>query len=171
MQAEQASLVETSSSVAYVSMPRGEIIKIVILGLLVGILVPLATSLLTTYFIEPVFCKAESDSFNICSSGAVVANHIAAVIIAVIAFAVLTRWNVYRALLLVLAGTLAMWGLQKYAAPLTGGYWLEYYLFSALLYGLAYMAFYWLLRIKHFVVSLVLTIALIVGVCLMMVMG
>lgn len=170
MQTEQASVVDTQNTpLAYISMPRGEIIKVVTVGLLAGVLVPLATYMLSTYFIEPVFCQAGSEAQNICSSGAVIANHIAAVIVAVIAFAVMTRWGIYRALLLVAAVTLALWGLQKYAAPLTAGYWLEYYLFSALLYGLAYMAFYWLLRLKHFVASSILTLVLVVGVCVLMV--
>lgn len=171
MQAEEAKVVDTSSvPLAYVSIPRGEIVKVVILGLIVGLLVPLGTSLLTTYFIEPVFCRADG-AMNICASGAVIANHIAAVIIAVVAFAVLTRWGIYRALLLVAASTLALWGLQKYAAPLTTGYWLEYYLFSALLYGLAYTSFYWVLRLKNFVASLVVLIALVVAVCVVMVIS
>ncbi|HVI69622.1 MAG TPA: hypothetical protein VM581_04140 [Magnetospirillaceae bacterium] len=172
MQAEQANVVDSSPvPVAYVSIPRGEIVKLVALGLVVGLLVPLGTSLLTTYFIEPVFCRADGGVMGICSSGGVIANHIAAVVIAVAAFAVMTRWGIYRALLLAVASTLALWGLQKYAASLTTGYWLEYYLFSALLYGLAYMSFYWLLRLKNFVASLVLCIALVVAVCVVMVVA
>ncbi len=171
MQTEQSEVIDTSSAgLAYVSIPRGEIVKVVILGLIVGLLVPLGTSLLTTYFIEPVFCHTDG-AMNICSSGAVIANHIAAVIIAVAAFAVLTRWGIYRALLLTAASTLALWGLQKYAAPLTTGYWLEYYLFSALLYGLAYTSFYWVLRLKNFVASLIALVALVVAVCVVMVIS
>lgn len=169
MQTEQAHVVDTSS-VAYVSIPRGEILKVVALGLAMGLLVPIGTSLLTTYFIEPVFCQA-ADDMGVCSSGGVIANHIAAVILAVGAFAVMTRWGIYRALLLTVAATLALWGIQKYAASLTTGNWLEYYLFSALLYGLAYLSFYWLLRIKNFVASLVLCIALIVAVCVVVVVA
>lgn len=172
MQTEQASIVdEPSSSVAYVSMPRGEIIKVVLLGLLAGLVVPLATFLITHYFIQPVFCQAGNDGQLICASGAVIANHIAAVIVAVVAFVVMTRWGIYRALLLAAATTLVMWGLQKYAAPLTTGYWLEYYLFSALLYGLAYLTFYWLLRLTHFFASLLLTTLLVIGGCMVMVMN
>lgn len=167
MQAEEAQVVnESSAPIAYVSVPRGEIIRIVITGLLAGLLIPLLTTLLTTYFINPVFCQAgESD---ICASGSVIANHISAVIMGVAVFVVLTRWAVYRALLLVAASTLAMWGLQKYAADLTTqGF--EYYLFSMLLYGMAYLAFYWLLRLRSFVASLVLTIALTVAACVVLV--
>ena len=77
MQAEEAQVVnESSAPIAYVSVPRGEIIRIVITGLLAGLLIPLLTTLLTTYFIDPVFCQAgESD---ICASGSVIANHISA---------------------------------------------------------------------------------------------
>lgn len=171
MQGEKATVIDTSTPVAYISMPRGEILKVVILGLLVGLLVPAGTMLLTTYVIDPIFCKSDVTNANICSTGSVIANHVTAAVLGVGAFLLLNRWGVYRALLLVAASLLALWGLQKYAAPLTAGYWLEYYLFSALLYGLAFVAFYWLLRIKHFILSLILTAALVVLVCVVMVMG
>jgi hypothetical protein len=142
---------------AYVPASRNEVVKVVILGLIVGLLTPLLSLLLENYFIIPVFCNG-GDGFNICSSGGVVANHIAAIIVAFGAFAVLMHWTVYRALLLVLAATVAMWGLKKYADPLTVGSWIEYFLFSALLYAVAYTFFYWVLRLRNFVVSLIVTI-------------
>lgn len=142
---------------AYIPASRNEVIRVIVLGLVAGILVPLLSTILENYFIKPVFCNG-GDAFSVCSSGGVVANHIAAILVAFGAFALLMHWAVYRALLLVIAATIAMWGLKKYADPLTVGSWLEYYLFSALLYALAYVAFYWILRLRNFVVSLILTI-------------
>lgn len=147
---------------AYVPASRNEVVKVVILGLIVGLLTPLLSLLLENYFIIPVFCNG-GDGFNICSSGGVVANHIAAIIVAFGAFAVLMHWTVYRALLLAIAATVAMWGLKKYADPLTVGSWIEYFMFSALLYAVAYTFFYWILRMRNFIVSLVLTIVAVVA--------
>jgi hypothetical protein len=165
----QSTTIDAPASLAYVPSERNEVIKVIALGLLAGLLVPALSSLIAQYFITPVFCTGGTDTFSICSSGGVVANHIAAVIAGFAAFAVLSHWAVYRALLLVVAATIAMWGLQKYATSLTTGYWLEYYLFSALLYALAYTIFYWLLRISNFVVSLIVTLVAVVAVCVTMV--
>lgn len=147
---------------AYVPASRNEVVKVVILGLIVGLLVPSLSLLLQNYFIVPVFCNG-GDGFNICSSGGVVANHIAAVIVAFGAFAVLMHWAVYRALLLAVAATVAMWGLKKYADPLTVGSWIEYFMFSALLYALSYTFFYWILRLRNFVVSIIVMIIALVA--------
>lgn len=139
---------------AYVPASRNEAVKVVVLGVVVGLLVPALSTLVVNYFISPVFCNGP-DTFSVCASGGVIANHIAAVALAVVTFIVLTQWTVYRALVLVIAATLAMWGLKKYADPLTSGSWVEYYLFSGLLYGLAYALFYWLLRLRNFIVSII----------------
>lgn len=167
----ESTTIDAPAPLAYVPTTRNEVIKVIGLGLVAGLLVPALTTLLTKFFIEPVFCNAGSDTFSICSSGGVVANHIAAILVAFGAFALLTHWGIYRALLLAIAATIAMWGLQKYASPLTTGYWLEYYLFSALLYALAFAVFYWLLRIRNFAFSLLLTVAVVIGVCVVMVVA
>lgn len=148
---------------AYVPATRNEMIKVAVTGVIAGILIPLVSMLLANYFIEPVFCHG-GDNFSICSSGGVIANHVAAVLVGIAVFTVLNQWLVYRALLIVLAVTVVMWGLQKFAGPLTTGNWLEYYLFSALLYGLGYSCFYWLLRMRNFIASLAaLIIAVVLG--------
>lgn len=169
MQTEQSEVTSLSPEPMYAPTTQSEVFKVVIVGLVVGLLVPLLTMALSTYFIVPVFCQGGADTLGLCSSGGVVANHIVAVIVAVAAFAFLNQWGIYRALVLVFGATLAMWGLQKYAAGLVTGPWLEYYLLSALLYGLAYLSFYWLLRVKHFVASAVLSGALAIGACVVMV--
>lgn len=148
---------------AYVTTSRTEVIKVVIMGVVAGIVIPLLTTLIANYFIEPVFCHG-GDGFNICASGGVVANHIAAIIVAFIAFAVLSHWMVYRTLLLVVAVTIAMWGFKKYADPL-GASVVVYYLFSALLYGLSFVAFYWILRIRNFAVGAIVALLAVAAAC------
>jgi len=144
---------------------RNEVFKVIALGLIAGLLVPLFSWLIATYIIQPVFCNTGANAFNICSSGGVVANHVAAIVVAIAAFIILTQWSVYRALLLIVAVTIAMWGLKKYADPLTNGYWLEYYLFFSLLHGLAFAFFYWILRLRNFLLSLILTILAVIAAC------
>lgn len=150
---------------AYVPATRNEVIRVIALGLLAGLAVPLLSMLVANYVIDPIFCRTGANTFNICANGGIVANHVAAIIVAVVSFLILTQWAVYRALLLVIAVTIAMWGLKKYADPLTSGPWSEYYLFFMLLHGLAYAFFYWVLRMRNFIASLILTILAVIAAC------
>lgn len=150
---------------AYVPTTRNEVIKVIILGLIAGLAVPFLSMLIANYVIDPIFCRTGANTFGICATGGIVANHVAAIIVAIVSFIILTQWAVYRALLLVIAVTIAMWGLKKYADPLTSGPWLEYYLFFALLHGLAFVFFYWILRLRNFIVSLILTILAVIAAC------
>lgn len=160
----------TPTPVAYVPTTRDEVIKVIGTGVISGILIALLGSLIAAYIIAPVFCNNTGQgAFGVCASGGVVAEHIAAILVGFGAFLLLTRWTVYRALLLVVAVTIAMWGLKKYADPLTAGSWLEYYLFAGLLYGLGYALFYWILRLRQFAVSLVLTVVSVAASCWAMV--
>lgn len=156
----------TPQPLAYVPTTRNEVIKVVALGLIAGLAVPFLSMLIASYVIDPIFCKAGENTFNVCATGGIVANHIAAIIVAIVSFIILTQWTVYRALLLVIAVTIAMWGLKKYADPLTSGPWLEYYLFFSLLHGLAFTFFYWILRVRNFIVSLILTVLAVVAACI-----
>lgn len=156
----------TPTPLAYVPATRNEVIKVIAVGLVAGLLVPFLSWLIAAYIIQPVFCNTNANAFNVCASGGVVANHVAAIIVAVGAFIALTRWSVYRALLLVVAVTIAMWGLKKYADPLTTGPWIEYYLFFALLHGVAYAFFYWILRLRNFLLSLILTVLAVIAACI-----
>ena len=150
---------------AYVPSSRTEVIKVVVLGLIVGLLLPLLSMLIANYIIQPVFCATGANTFNICASGGIVANHVAAIMLAIAAFVVLMQWGVYRALLLVVAVTIAMWGLKKYADPLTTAHWLEHYSFFMLLHGLAFFLFYWLLRVRNFALSLILVVLAVIAAC------
>lgn len=158
----------TPEPVVYVPATRDEVIKVTTLGVITGILIPFISALLANYFIVPVFCNG-GDNFNICASGGVVSNHVAAVLVGFAAFAILNQWAVYRALLLVIAVTIITWGLKKYADPLTSGNWIEYYLFSALLYGVGYLLLYWLLRLRNFIASLAATVIAVIAACWAMV--
>lgn len=154
----------TSAPTAYIPTTRSEIIKVVVAGVLAGLLIPLIGILIEQYILAPVFCAGDQNQ-ALCTGASVWGNHIAALVVGVVGFLVLTQWMIYRALLLVVAVTISMWGLAKYGAALTTGSWGEYFLFSALLYGLGYITFYWILRLRNFVASLVLTILAVVAAC------
>jgi len=141
----------------YMMTDRMEILRVVIVGVIAGILVPLLGVAIANGVISPIFCHA-NEGFAICADGGVVAYHISAIIIALIAVALFANWGVFRPLPLVLAATIAMWGFKKFVDPLTSGGWFEYYLFSVLLTALCFLLFYWLLRLRNFPLSIIATI-------------
>lgn len=145
----------------FLRMPRGEVLRIALLGLFVGIVVPLLSFGLEKFFIEPVFCKSP-DSFGVCASGGLTAYYIATTLVSGIALILLINWTVFRPILIAAATAVALWGLQKYAGNMREDNWAEYYTFSAVIFASAYLLFYWLMRARSFMVSLLFTIAAVI---------
>lgn len=148
----------------YVETDRMEVLRVALIGAIVGLLVPLFALAIANWFIDPVFCRS-NQSFSICSSGGTVAYHSAGIIVAMAVIAIFANWGVFRPLPLVIAATIAMWGFKKFVDPLTSGNWVEYYLFSMVLTMLCYLLFYWLLRLRNFPASILLTAAATALVC------
>lgn len=160
-------LIDTPASTElkpYMQTDRMEILRVLITGVLAGILVPLLGNIIANGFITPVFCNAGQD-FGICASGGVVAYHVSAIIIAMIVVALFANWGVFRPLPLVLAATIAMWGFKKFVDPLAAQSVFEYFAFSAVISAIAYLLFYWLLRLRNFPMSIILTIGATALVC------
>ena len=84
----------------YVRSSRGELLKVLLLGIAVGLLVPLLSFLLEKFFIEPVFCRS-ADSFGVCATGGLTAYYIATALVSVLAIVLLANWQVFRPLLIV----------------------------------------------------------------------
>lgn len=145
----------------YVETDRMEIIRVGMVGLAAGIIVPLLGLAIANWFITPVFCHA-GESFSICASGGVVAYHTAAVIVALAVIVLFANWGIFRPLPLVIAATIGMWGFKKFVEPLAASGWLEYFLFSMVLSTLCYLLFFWLLRLRNFPASIILTIVAVV---------
>lgn len=153
-----------SDSLFNVTATRAEVIRVTILGAIVGLLVPLIGWLIAEYFIKPVFCGSQG-ALGVCSSGGIIANHVAAVVLMFGAFVLLTQWAIFRALLLVAASTVTLWGLAKYAEPIISASWFEYLALSVVLYAVAFITFYWLLRIRNFALSFGAIIVTVVAAC------
>lgn len=147
----------------YLDTDRMEVLRVLIVGLAVGLIVPLLGLAIANGLIAPVFCNA-NQSFSICASGGVVAYHSAGIVVALAVVALFANWGVFRPLPLVLAATISMWGFKKFVEPLTAN-WLEYYALSMLLTALCYLLFFWLLRLRNFPLSIILTTAATALVC------
>jgi hypothetical protein len=69
----------------------------------------------------------------------------------------------------VVGAAAALWGFKRYIGELASQNALEYYLFSAIVFGLAYLLFYWIMRVRTFAVSVILAILLVVAVRLVLI--
>lgn len=140
----------------FVETDRTEFIRVLVAGIVAGILVPLLATLLNNVLIKPLFCN-NGGTTGVCTAGGMVtAYHSAAILVGVGFVALLANWGVFRPLPLVAGVTVALWGLQKYLNPLSTDSWLEFYVFSAVLSGLSYLLFYWIMRLRNFALSLIL---------------
>lgn len=149
----------------YMESDRMELLRVGIIGVIAGLIVPLLGVAIANGLISPIFCHSNANTFSICSSGGIVGYHTAAIIVALAVVALFANWGVFRPLPLVLAATIAMWGFKKFVDPLTSGAWVEYYAFSIILTALCYLLFYWLLRLRNFPLSIILTIIATALVC------
>lgn len=148
----------------YLPAEKNEALRVASIGLVVGLAVPLL-GILISGLVGKFFCASES---AVCLSRDIIASHVSAIFVGMAAFSVLMRFDVYRALLLVVSSVVATWGFANYAQPILENSYVEYFLLSALICILTFMIFYWLLRIKNFVLSLVLVILLTISACVAM---
>lgn len=142
---------------------RGELLRVTLLGLAVGLLIPLLSFGLERFFIEPVFCRS-GDGLNICASAAPIAYYVSSGLLTVIAVIVLANWQVFRPLLIAVAAAASLWGLSRYIEAIVGNNMVEYYAFSAGLYMVTYLLFYWAMRIRNFLASVILAVLLVIAV-------
>lgn len=135
-----------------------EIVKVLLTGIVVGLLIALISEAIARYLISPLFCNS-TDNFSVCANGGNVAFYAATVIVNMIAVAALVRFGVFRPLLVALGAAAILWGLKSY---LSGVMFVEYAFWMALLYGLTYTLLFWVLRVRNFIIALVLVIALVI---------
>jgi hypothetical protein len=137
-----------------------DFLRVGLLGLVTGLLIPALAWLLQKFIISPIFCH--DTSLAVCSSGDLTTYYISTVVLGVVAVALMANWQVFRPLLIAVAAASALWGLQRYASGTVSHSGWEYYVSSGILYGLAFLLFYWLLRLKSFTLSVVLTVMLVI---------
>lgn len=159
--AKEATVIEKPP--IYIGSHWVEVLQIFAVGLGAGIVVKLLSFVTKQYFIAPVFCRT-TDNFGVCGQGDQLALDIATVITALLAVVVLAHLNVFRPLLVVVATAATLWGLLGYLQGVNQyASWGEQTLWLMVLYGLGYVTFSWLLRVRNFAIGLVATIIVIVG--------
>ena len=133
---------EPSNSTNYIS--RRMFFRLLIIGVISGVAIWLIAMLLDRVVLTPVFCGSESLNVSVCANSASLGGYISAVLIGVMTVPLLAVAGVKRPLLVVLAVTLALWGLPMWG----GGMWVTSMIFSMVIYFLTYATVLWLNRIK-----------------------
>lgn len=141
----------------YTAVSRRQLVEVVIVGAVVGLLVWVLAGVLDVHVFQRWLC-GENGSVSYCSEASNYANATAMIIGALVGLFLLIRAMVYRPLLIVLAVTLALWGLPTLTAPL---HWFAGVLAAVLLTAIAYLAFTWLARLQSILLSLVTVVVVV----------
>ncbi len=141
----------------FVGMGLGELLRVLLYGVGVGVLTAGLALLLNKFVFGTVLCRPQS--ITECAQAPNYAMIVAMIVGAIAGLVMLARLRVYRPLLVVLAATIALWGMH---AMLLGAAWYWSLVIFAVLFGLAYALFAWLARVRNFVMALVITIVVIV---------
>lgn len=143
----------TDESTAFVTMNIRKLLMIVLVGVIAGLVTWGLTHVLDVYVYKAILCSDENAVQ--CASSSQYATTTAAVIGAAVALFGLVRLRVFRPLLIVLATFVALWGLLELVGDMQ---WYAEALVSAALYGVAMGAFAWMVRIRNFVIAIILVI-------------
>lgn len=145
-------------------MTGRDLINIILVGVGVGLLFGVAYFLLNKFIFGAVLCRVQAPSD--CSEAPMYSFVVAAVVAAIAGLVNLARMHVYRPLLVVLASTVALWGIHQLVLDAA---WYWGLLSVMIIFGLAYGLFSWIARIRSFVVALILVAVAVVVVRLFIV--
>jgi len=134
-------------------------LRIAIVGVILGMVYVGLTYLVSSFVIDPIFCRSVID-VNICSGSISVAGNVAAVLTAAIGLFALVALRASRPIIEVVGAMIILWGLAGWTEGLG---WGEVLLWSALLFGLSYVLFGWVCRHAQTIPAL-LVVALIVAI-------
>jgi hypothetical protein len=141
-------------------IPMGvqQLLRIVIIGAGIGLITWGLTFLLDGQVFKSIACRSGAPMQ--CASSLDYASAVAGVVGAALGLLVLVKLQVFRSLLVVLAVSVSMWGIQSTVHLLPWQYGL---LTSIALFAVAYGLFAWLARIRSFLMTVVIMIVLIVA--------
>lgn len=163
-QITETTVSELDEQTFFLRASKTEVIKVAVLGLLIGLLIPAIGFLLEKYFIEPVFCRTAADTLQVCGNGGMTAYYVSTVLLSGLAIVFLANWQVFRPLLVAIGAAAALWGLKRYLNDMVGASGIEYFALSGILFAFAYLLFYWVMRVRTFVVSVVIAVIAVVAI-------
>lgn len=146
-----------------VGMSFGDLAKTMAAGVVTGLLTAGVAILMYRFVFAAVLCRSATNVD--CNQAPLYATIVAIVVGAIIGTVVLARLRVFRPLLVVLATAIALWTVHIWALGMA---WYWGLLVTALLYGLSYGLFAWVARIRSFILAIVVTVVLVVGLRLLL---
>lgn len=146
------------SKPAIIDLDKRMFVRIVLVGLVIGLATWAFSLVLDRFILSAWFCN-DAQSLA-CSSSTIYAGNISAVVMSVVGISVLVKLGVFRPLLIVLATLITLWGLSGW---LINTSLVESAIWTAVVYGLAYIAYAWLARIRRAAVMIVLVALVAIG--------
>lgn len=141
---------QESKQATIVPMGYQQLLRVVLVGALVGLVTWGLAHILDTYVFKGIICQGSAtmkceSSFNYASSSAMI-------VAAALGALALAKLQVFRSLLAVIATTVGLWGLVVMVEELS---WQVAVLLSVLLFAVAYSVFTWVARIRSFLMTLI----------------
>lgn len=153
-----AEVVTKVRKVSYVDLPMKQAVRSFVVGVGTGIASWALSKALLAFVFDKIFC-GEGLNIDRCANSGVYANVVALVLVAVAGIYLLVRFGVYRPLVVVLAAVVAMWPVLAMVATQPVAVAI---VISGLLFGIAYLAFTWLVRVRPVWLSIILAAAVVV---------
>lgn len=140
-----------------IAMTRYQFIQVIIAGMIVGLAAWGLTWLFDAYVYQTILCRDGGDACEMAPQYSLIT---ASILAAAGGLFALVRLQVFRPLLIVLATTVSLWSLPLIASQVMP--WYLAAIASVVLFGLAYVLFAWLARIRSFILALVVMIVVVV---------
>ncbi len=127
--------------------------RVVLVGAALGVIVLALSWVIGKFIVDPLLCRG--GNLAACGNSEVLAGNIAAVIAAIAGASALIRLRVYRSILVALAVLISFWGIASLGSGLR---WAELAAWMAGLYGLSYLLFAHIFRIRSIFVAVIIAI-------------
>ena len=125
------------------NMNAGTFVRLLLLGLVVGMFAWALAIAMDRYMISPFFCGNDA-SISVCLNSTVIGGNIATVLMGIMAVPLLAALRTKRALLVALAAVISLWGIAGWVA----GPWYVSLLWTMAVYALVYATLGWLNRLR-----------------------
>lgn len=143
-----------------VPMSRAELMRVFVIGLAAGLVALGAYMLLKQYVFDRAMCT--TDASATCAQSPTYSMIVSMVLSALVTLVALVQSRTFRPLLVVIAASIALWGFERLLVSALPWY-LELVL-GAVLFGLVYLLFAWVVRIRSFIVAAIVALVLAIAV-------
>lgn len=132
-------------------MPYGDLFKIALAGLVIGLVTVALYAVFDKYVFTPALCGEALAGTGRCENKLTFASSLAMIVSALGGLFAMVQLRVFRPLLVVLLVSVGLWNVLLLTNDLV---WWQMALTSGLVFAVAYAAFAWLVQIRNFFVAL-----------------